>query len=108
MLKDKMVKARKPGQCDHCNGEIKSGTHYRYMVCKLDGAINSLKYCEDCCAAMVRELEDNGKNKWLSDRFNRFEKITSNVKLTSPMVEHPPFTEKELDLIRKAGRPIWL
>lgn len=96
ILKDKMVKARKTGLCDHCMGEVKSGTHYRYMVCKLDGAINSLKYCEDCCAAMVRELEDKGENKWLSERFKKYQKDYIECQFDIPMAEYPPLTEEEV------------
>lgn len=104
-LKDKMVKARKTGLCDHCMGEIKSGTHYRYMVCMLDGAIDSLKYCADCCAAMVAELEDRDnpnlddedmvahfENRWLQCSKRYAEKLAS---IEAPIAEYPPLTEEE-------------
>jgi hypothetical protein len=57
-FKDKMVKARKVGKCSHCAGSFNSGTSYRYIVEKFDGELHTYKYCERCCAAMVRELEE--------------------------------------------------
>jgi hypothetical protein len=58
MLKDKMVKARKHTQCTHCKGPIVPTSQYRLMVGLIDGSIHQVKFCADCCAAMVQELND--------------------------------------------------
>lgn len=104
-FKDKMVKARKVGKCGHCCGSIQIGTQYRYLVQKYEGELHTYKYCADCCAAMVAELEDRDnpnlddedmvahfENRWLQCSKRYAEKLAS---IEAPIAEYPPLTEEE-------------
>lgn len=81
MSKDKMVKARKPSQCTHCKGPIVPGTHYRLMVGLIEDSMHQVKFCADCCAAMVQELKDLDDENLedivyhFEDRFKRDEEV---------------------------------
>lgn len=58
VFKDKMVTARKEHSCFHCKGVIAPKSQYRHMVGLIDGAIHECKFCAACCAAMVKDLEE--------------------------------------------------
>lgn len=58
ILKDKMVLGRKEHTCSGCRNGIKVGETHRNVVGLPDGSITSIRYCQDCCSAMVTELEN--------------------------------------------------
>lgn len=60
VLKDRMVTARKPGPCHLCLGTIKPGERARSRAEVYDGELMSFRWCEKCCRAMAKSLEDDG------------------------------------------------
>ena len=68
---DKMVKGRKEHQCGHCKGVIKIGETHRNLVGKFEGELMSMRWCAECCEAMVEELEgsDSGFDLEPEDEF---------------------------------------
>ena len=54
---NKMVVARKPGPCSHCEAEIVKGERVRRQVSKFDGELMTHRWCALCCKAMA-EYED--------------------------------------------------
>lgn len=56
-LKDKVVKARKDYVCQHCCGIVHKGTLSRNIVEALEGKLHSFRFCNDCCKAMVLQLQ---------------------------------------------------
>ena len=59
-LKDKMVTARKAGECHLCGQQIQPGTRTRSMTAIFDGELASYRWCNACCAAMALSWEDDG------------------------------------------------
>ena len=57
VLSDAMVKARKPHECSHCNGQISVGETHRSRYEKSDGEMRKWRWCAACCEAMVKEME---------------------------------------------------
>jgi hypothetical protein len=60
-LKNKMVKARKAGECHLCGGQVKPGTRIRVMTEKFEGRIEYYRWCNECCKAMANIWHDDGK-----------------------------------------------
>lgn len=57
-LTDKMVKARKAHACFHCCGPIAAGeTHRSRRGVVEDGGLMSWRWCAECCAAMLVQME---------------------------------------------------
>ena len=56
-IKDKVVKARKDYVCQHCYGIVHKGTLSRNIVEALEGKLHSFRFCNDCCKAMVLQLQ---------------------------------------------------
>ena len=59
-LRDKMVTARKAGECHLCGQQIQPGTRTRSMTAIFDGELASYRWCNACCAAMALSWEDAG------------------------------------------------
>lgn len=65
-LSDKIVTCRKAGACSHCGGPLVPGTRVRRMAEKVDGALMSHSWCNECCQAMIEEVEpDDADDDWL-------------------------------------------
>ena len=60
-LRDKIVTARKAGECRECGGPIEPGTLVRSMAFKDDGEIVSGRVCQDCCDAAAISWKDDGE-----------------------------------------------
>lgn len=60
-LRDKIVKARKSGECHHCGHEIQPGYFARSMTAIFDGKLMSWRWCQACCEAMALSWEDGGE-----------------------------------------------
>lgn len=60
VLKDKLVTARKSGQCHMCAQEIQIGSRIRSRSDIFDGALMRYRWCEKCCLAMSASWTDNG------------------------------------------------
>lgn len=50
---NKMVVARKPGPCSHCETEIVKSERVRRQVSKFDGELMTHRWCALCCKAMA-------------------------------------------------------
>lgn len=61
ILKDKIVTARKDGECHLCNQQIQPRTRIRTMTAVFDGELMSFRWCTACCAAMAKSLYDDGE-----------------------------------------------
>jgi wobble nucleotide-excising tRNase len=61
ILTDKMVTARKGGECSLCAQEIKAKERIRTMSAVFDGEFTSYRWCNDCCAAMAKSWTDDGE-----------------------------------------------
>lgn len=61
VLKDRIGRARKPGPCQICTGEIKPGERIRMRAEAYDGAIQTFRWCSACCHAMAISWEDSGE-----------------------------------------------
>ena len=58
ILQDSMVKARKAHTCFHCKGPILVGEVHRSRRGIVDEEeLMSWRWCAECCAAMVLEME---------------------------------------------------
>lgn len=66
IFSDKLVKARKEHQCSHCGNAIAKDTTYRYRAEVYDGTLHAIKWCGECCNAMVQELVNDADidDKW--------------------------------------------
>ena len=53
VFSNKMVVARKPGPCAHCDLEIQKGERVRSQSSKFDGELMSHRWCALCCDAMA-------------------------------------------------------
>lgn len=61
MLSDRIVTARKAGQCATCLGEIVPGTRIRRMTAVEDErTVRTARDCQECCDAMAIADEDFG------------------------------------------------
>ena len=61
ILKDKMVTARKSGECHLCGQQIQPKERIRTMAAVFDGELMSYRWCNACCAAMAKSLYDDGE-----------------------------------------------
>ena len=61
ILKDKMVTARKGGECFLCEQEILPGERIRVMAAVFDCELMSYRWCNACCAAMAKMWLDDGE-----------------------------------------------
>lgn len=52
ILANKMVTARKPGPCSHCEQEIQKGERVRSMAAKF-GDFMRYRWCAACCSVMA-------------------------------------------------------
>lgn len=60
ILKDKIVLARKSGQCHICGQQIKPGEKIRSMAAVYtDDGFMSFRWCSECCAAMAAYWGDD-------------------------------------------------
>lgn len=54
------------GVCSHCGGPLVPGTRVRRMAEKVDGALMSHSWCNECCKAMTEDVEpDDADDDWL-------------------------------------------
>lgn len=58
VLSDKIVTARKGGECHTCTQEIVSGERVRRMAEVYDNELMRFSWCEACCRAMA--VDDDG------------------------------------------------
>lgn len=63
VLKDKIVKCRKPGPCHDCAQQIQPGEVARSMAAVFDGELMNFRWCNLCCAAMAKDGEDE-ESEW--------------------------------------------
>jgi ribosomal protein L24E len=61
VLKNKIVTARKGGECHICGQPIEPGTEIRVMSEISDGEMMSFRFCHLCCVAMAASWTDSGK-----------------------------------------------
>lgn len=54
ILSDKIVTARKAGECHTCHGPIVPGTRVRRRAEVYDNEFMRFGWCEDCCKAMAQ------------------------------------------------------
>ena len=60
-LKNKIVTARKAGECHLCGGQVEPGTRVRVMTEKFEGRLLYYRWCNECCKAMGESWNDGGK-----------------------------------------------
>jgi hypothetical protein len=60
ILSDRIVTARKGGECQTCAGPVQPGTRIRTRTEVYDGDLMSFRWCTECCEAMAREATDGG------------------------------------------------
>lgn len=60
-LRDKIVKARKSGDCNICGEQIVPGTEIRSLTEVFDGELGTTRFCHECCKAMALSSEDAGE-----------------------------------------------
>ena len=58
VLSDKMVTARKAGECHTCAGQVVPGTRVRRRAEVYDGEFMRFGWCEECCRAMAASDDD--------------------------------------------------
>lgn len=63
VLSDRIVKAAKPhlGICHDCAGDIQRGERHRSRVDIADGEFFTFRWCGECCVAMAKSWEDDGR-----------------------------------------------
>jgi hypothetical protein len=61
-LSNKMVVAAKSHQCGHCKGPIAKRERHRCFVEIFDGEMTTGRCCAECCAAMVKDYDENDIN----------------------------------------------
>ena len=59
-LSNKMVVAAKKHPCGHCKGHIAKGERHRCFVELFDGEIVTGRVCAECCAAIVKDCDEDG------------------------------------------------
>jgi len=59
-LKDKIVTARKGGECHNCGCDIQPKERIRTQSAIIDGSLMSWRWCQLCCEAMAKVWEDSG------------------------------------------------
>lgn len=59
-LRDKIVTARKAGECHDCAQTIQPGERIRSRTDVADGEIMSFRWCQACCEAMALWWTDDG------------------------------------------------
>lgn len=60
-LRDKMVTARRTGECHNCAQTIQTGERTRSRTDVADGEMMSFRWCQACCEAMALSWTDDGK-----------------------------------------------
>lgn len=60
-LRDKIVTARKPGECQDCGETIQPGQRIRSRTDFFDGMVKSFRWCAKCCEAMALSWRDGGE-----------------------------------------------
>ena len=60
-LRDKIVIARKPGECHLCGAMIEPKEKVRSRSDIFDGEIMYFRWCNLCCKAMAKSWIDSGK-----------------------------------------------
>ncbi len=68
VLSDKMVTARKGGECHHCAGQAEPDTRNRVRVEVYDGEFMRFRWCEPCCRAMAEYVQNGGDSETLHKR----------------------------------------
>lgn len=58
VLEDKIVTARKGGECNTCPDGILPGTRVRVLREKDDEGFHRYRFCNACCVAMAKDEED--------------------------------------------------
>lgn len=61
IFSDRIGKARKPGTCGDCAGDILPGEEQRRLSALFDGEMHSYRWCSLCCAAMALSWTDDGE-----------------------------------------------
>jgi len=61
IFSDRIGKARKPGACGDCAGDILPGEEQRRLSALFDGEMRSYRWCSLCCAAMALSWTDDGE-----------------------------------------------
>ena len=69
VFSDSMVKARKQYECFHCGGGIVIGELHRSRYEKSDGEMMKFRWCAECCAAMVAEVEAEYSENEMEDLY---------------------------------------
>ena len=60
ILRDRIVIAKRGGECWQCAEPIVPGTRIRSEVAVVDGQMKRSRTCHDCCDAMAKAWTDNG------------------------------------------------
>lgn len=68
ILSDKMVTARKGGECHTCAEIAQPGTRNRVRTEVYDGELMSFRWCEPCCRLMARAHVDEAAATELESR----------------------------------------
>lgn len=58
-LRDVIVRARKPCECNMCGRDTVPGTNTRRIVDVFDGEFGNYVWCQDCCDAMASASNDD-------------------------------------------------
>lgn len=58
LLSDKIVKVRKVGVCQICEGDVAVGTFARRRSEIFDGELERFSFCESCCIAMADQDDE--------------------------------------------------
>ena len=77
-LRDKIVTARKGGECHDCGQQIRPGERIRTLTERFDGELGTYRWCSECCAAMARSEVDGG-DAWTA-RLNLRDQQRANAK----------------------------
>jgi len=60
-LRDKIVTARKSGECTECQQPIHAGMRIRSRTDRMDETLMSYRWCQPCCEAMAISWKDDGE-----------------------------------------------
>lgn len=52
-LSDKMVTNRGGGTCHMCDGHCEPGTRNRVLTERVDGRLETFRWCQECCFSMA-------------------------------------------------------
>jgi len=74
VLSDKMVTARKAGECHACAGQLQPGTRVRRRAEVYDSEFMRFGWCEPCCRAMAQDAYvDPVTDEWVDPFEDRIE-----------------------------------